>query len=55
MMWRVRELVTLDIIYALNVLAVILVQGKMSRLCRDLREDKKLVSRINVKNINPKI
>jgi hypothetical protein len=28
MMWQVRELVTLDIIYALNVLAVILVQGK---------------------------
>ncbi|BAP18408.1 hypothetical protein ETSB_1696 [cyanobacterium endosymbiont of Epithemia turgida isolate EtSB Lake Yunoko] len=54
-MWQVPELVKLDRIYALNVLAVILGQRKISRLCRDLREDKKLVSRINVNNITPKI
>ncbi|YAI82612.1 MAG: M16 family metallopeptidase [cyanobacterium endosymbiont of Rhopalodia sterrenbergii] len=55
MMWRVPGLVELDRIYALDVLAVILGQGRMSRLFRDLREDKKLVSRINVSNMTQKI
>ncbi|MGP0128356.1 MAG: M16 family metallopeptidase [cyanobacterium endosymbiont of Rhopalodia musculus] len=55
MIWRVPGLIELDRIYALDVLAVILGQGRVSRLFRDLREDKKLVSRINVSNMTHKI
>lgn len=51
MMWRVPGLIELDETYALDVLAVILGQGKVSRLFRDLREDKGLVSRISVSNM----
>ena len=54
-MWRVPGLVELDQIYALDVLAVILGQGRVSRLCQDLRENKKLVSRVNVSNMTHKI
>lgn len=51
MLWRVPgkgELATTD---ALDVLAAILGQGRMSRLFRDLREDRKLVSSIGTSNI----
>ncbi len=51
MMWRVPGLIELDQTYALDVLAVILGQGKVSRLFRDLREDRGLVSRISVSNM----
>ncbi|XTZ10924.1 MAG: hypothetical protein ACQZ3N_03400 [cyanobacterium endosymbiont of Rhopalodia yunnanensis] len=51
MMWRVLGLVELDRIYPLDVLAVILVQGKISRLFPILLKDKKLVSYINANNI----
>ena len=51
MMWRVPGLIELDKTYPLDTLAVILGQGKVSRLFRDLRENKKLVSRISVNNM----
>ncbi|HAC63581.1 MAG TPA: peptidase M16 [Cyanothece sp. UBA12306] len=55
MMWRVPGLIDLDQTYALDVLAVILGQGKVSRLFRDLREDLGLVSRIGVSNMTQNI
>jgi predicted Zn-dependent peptidase len=51
MMWRVPGMQELWETYPLDVLAAILGQGKMSRLFRDLREDRQLVSRISVSNI----
>lgn len=51
MMWRVPGMRDLSETYPLDVLAAILGQGKMSRLFRDLREDRKLVSRISASNI----
>ncbi len=51
MMWRVPGLVDLADTYALDVLAVILGQGKVSRLFRDLREDQGLVSSISTSNM----
>jgi predicted Zn-dependent peptidase len=51
MMWRVPGMQNLGETYPLDVLAAILGQGKMSRLFRDLREDRQLVSRISVSNI----
>jgi zinc protease len=55
MMWRVLGLVELDRIYPLDVLAVVLVQEKISWLFPKLLEDKKLVFYINVNNITKKI
>lgn len=55
MMWRVPGLIELDKVYPLDILAVILGQGKVSRLFRDLRENKKLVSRISVNNMTQRI
>lgn len=52
MMWRVPGLNQLNQTYGLDVLSAILGQGKMSRLFRDLREERALVSRIGVSNIN---
>lgn len=49
--WRVPGLTQLSQTYALDVLAVILGQGKVSRLFRDLREDRGLVSQIGVSNM----
>jgi predicted Zn-dependent peptidase len=46
MVWRVPGMTQLDQTYALDVLAVILGQGRMSRLVRDLREDRQLVTHI---------
>lgn len=51
MLWKVPGTDRLSETYALDVLAAILGQGKVSRLFRDLREDKKLVDRIGVSNI----
>jgi predicted Zn-dependent peptidase len=50
MVWRVPGLRDLPQTYALDVLAVILGQGKVSRLFRELREEKGLVSSISASN-----
>ncbi|MBP0017779.1 MAG: insulinase family protein [Cyanobacteria bacterium SBLK] len=51
MLWRVPGKGELETSYALDVLAAILGQGRMSRLFRDLREERKLVSSIGTSNI----
>jgi predicted Zn-dependent peptidase len=51
MMWRVPGLQEMSETYALDVLEAILGRGRMSRLFRDLREDRKLVSHISVSNM----
>ena len=51
MLWRVPGMSDLSETYALDILAVILGQGKVSRLFRDLREDRGLVTRIGVSNM----
>ena len=51
MTWRVPGMVNLDETYALDILAVILGQGKVSRLFRELREEKGLVNQIGVSNM----
>ena len=51
MTWRVPGMENLEETYALDILAVILGQGKVSRLFRELREEKGLVSRIGVSNM----
>ncbi|GFE69501.1 pitrilysin family protein [Chroococcus sp. FPU101] len=50
MVWRAPGLKDLDQTYALDVLALILGQGKISRLFRELREEKGLVSSISASN-----
>ncbi|OKH24196.1 peptidase M16 [Hydrococcus rivularis NIES-593] len=51
MTWRVPGLTDLSQTYALDVLAVILGQGKVSRLFRDLREERGLVSQVGASNM----
>jgi predicted Zn-dependent peptidase len=51
MMWRVPGMNELTQTYPLDILAVILGQGKTARLFRDLREERGLVSRISVSNL----
>ena len=51
MLWRVPGMSQLSETYALDVLAAVLGQGKMSRLFRDLREDRRLVSQISASNM----
>lgn len=51
MMWRVPGMQELEKTYALDILAVILGQGKVSRLFRDLREERGLVTQIGVSNM----
>ncbi|MEM8779810.1 MAG: pitrilysin family protein [Cyanobacteria bacterium P01_G01_bin.49] len=51
MMWRVPGLVKLQNTYELDVLAAILGKGKVSRLFRDLREERGLVSNVSVSNM----
>ena len=51
LMWRVPGLTQLKETYALDVLAVILGKGKVSRLFRELREEKGWVSSISVSNM----
>lgn len=51
MMWRVPGMMELQETYALDLLSVILGQGKVSRLYRDLREERGLVTQIGVSNM----
>ncbi|MGL5874735.1 MAG: M16 family metallopeptidase [Xenococcaceae cyanobacterium] len=51
MFWRVPGLDDLSQNYALDVLCAILGQGKVSRLYRDLREDRRLVTQIGTSNM----
>ena len=51
MMWRVPGMIDLAETYALDILAVILGQGKVSRLFRELREERGLVNQIGVSNM----
>jgi predicted Zn-dependent peptidase len=55
MVWRVPGMTQLDETYALDVLAVILGQGRMSRLVRDLREERQLVTHIGVSNMTQRL
>lgn len=55
MVWRVPGILQLEQTYALDVLAAILGQGRMSRLVRDLREDRKLVTHIGVSNMTQRL
>lgn len=52
MVWRVPGLAQLNQTYALDVLAGILGHGRTSRLVRDLREERGLVSSIAVSNMS---
>ncbi|MEH2155827.1 M16 family metallopeptidase [Nostoc sp.] len=52
MVWRVPGMTQLDRTYGLDVLAAILGQGRTSRLVRDLREERELVSSISVSNMS---
>jgi zinc protease len=51
MVWRVPGLQQLDNSYALDVLAGVLAHGRTSRLVRDLREERGLVTSISVSNM----
>ncbi|BAQ59831.1 mitochondrial processing peptidase-like protein [Geminocystis sp. NIES-3708] len=53
--WRVPGLENFSETLPLDVLAVILGQGKLSRLFRDLRENRHLVTRISANNITNQI
>lgn len=55
MVWRVPGMMQLEETYGLDVLAVILGQGRMSRLVRDLREERQLVSHIGVSNMTQRL
>ena len=50
-LWRVPGLVNLEETYALDVLGAILGSGRLSRLHRDLREERRLVQSIGATNI----
>ncbi len=54
MMWRVPGLTDLEETYALDILATVLGQGKVSRLVQDLREQRGLVTQISVSNFTQK-
>ncbi|MFM7423742.1 MAG: M16 family metallopeptidase, partial [Elainella sp.] len=51
LMWRVPGMVDLAQTYALDALAAVLSQGRTSRMIRDLREERGLVSSISVSNM----
>lgn len=55
MVWRVPGLSQLHQTYALDVLAAILGHGRTSRLVRDLREERGLVSSISVSNMTQRL
>jgi len=55
MVWRVPGLSNLQETYALDVLAAILGSGRTSRLVRELREEKGLVSSISVSNMTQRL
>jgi zinc protease len=52
MVWRVPGMTQLDRTYGLDVLAGILGHGRTSRLVRDLREERGLVTSISVSNMS---
>jgi predicted Zn-dependent peptidase len=52
MMWRVPGIADLDQTYAFDILASILGRGRTARLIRDLREERRLVSRMAVSNLS---
>lgn len=55
MVWRVPGMTQLDRTYGLDVLAGILGHGRTSRLVRDLREERGLVSSISVSNMSNRL
>ncbi len=55
MVWRVPGLIKLSETYALDVLAGILGHGRTSRLVRDLREERGLVSSVSVSNMTHRL
>lgn len=55
MMWRVPGMNELSATYPLDIIAAILGQGKVSRLFRDLREERGLVSQISANNLTQQI
>ncbi len=55
MVWRVPGMTDLKRTYALDVLAGILSHGRMSRLVRDLREERQLVNHIGVSNMTQQL
>ncbi|NEP59958.1 MAG: insulinase family protein [Symploca sp. SIO2G7] len=55
MVWRAPGMRQLEKTYGLDVLASILGQGRMSRLVRDLREERKLVTSIGVSNMTQQL
>ncbi len=55
MLWRVPGLQEIAQTYPLDVLAVILGQGKISRLFRELREERGLVSYISASNLTQSV
>jgi predicted Zn-dependent peptidase len=55
MLWRVPGLTKLNETYALDVLAGILGHGRTSRLVRDLREERGLVSSVSVSNMTQRL
>ena len=55
MVWRVPGLTQLSQTYALDVLAAVLGHGQTSRLVRELREERGLVSQISVSNMTQKL
>jgi len=55
MVWRVPGLMQIEQTYALDVLAAILGHGRTSRLVRELREEKGLVSHISVSNMTQQL
>jgi zinc protease len=50
MMWRVPGMTELAATYPLDIVAAVLSQGRTSRLVRDLREERQLVTGIGVSN-----
>lgn len=55
MLWRVPGLQDLHDTYELDILAAVLSHGRTSRLVRDLREERGLVSSISVSNLNHRV
>src|SRR4028118_385535 len=55
MVWRVPGMTELEKTYALDVLGVILGHGRMSRLVKDLREERQLVTHIGVSNMTQRL
>ncbi|MBW4651940.1 MAG: insulinase family protein [Kaiparowitsia implicata GSE-PSE-MK54-09C] len=51
MLWRVPGMQHLPQTYVFDMLAAVLGQGRMARLVRDLREDRRLVSSVGVSNM----